>query len=101
MRAVASVASRMRARVLAARGVEIEREVAFGAVRRLLEPVFRSASRSESARLFSGSATPARRLFTADNASFSLSVDQSFAMLNALYWLRARLADAQPLVLMI
>jgi DNA-binding CsgD family transcriptional regulator len=100
LRAVGADASAMGALVLAARGLDVERELAFGGVRQLLDPVFRTAPAAEAARLLSGSATPARRLLAADLAASSPAADP-FAMMNALYWVLARLADGRPLVLLI
>jgi DNA-binding CsgD family transcriptional regulator len=100
LRAVAAHASAMGALVLAARGHDVERELAFGGVRQLLDPVFRTTPPAEAARLLSGSATPARRLLAGDVAASSPAADP-FAMMNALYWVFARLADGEPLVLLI
>jgi DNA-binding CsgD family transcriptional regulator len=85
-------------RVLAARGLEVEREVAFGGVRQLLEPVLRPMSPAGVDRVFSGAATPSRQLFEAAAVDPITSADVAFAMSNALYWVLARLADARPLL---
>ena len=97
LRAVRAHASATGMAVLTARGLEVEREVAFGGVRQLLEPVLRAAAAEETARLFSGAASPAARLFERTYAAVP-QVDAAFATLNALYWVLAGLADARPLV---
>jgi DNA-binding CsgD family transcriptional regulator len=101
LNAVRAAASSSGARVLAARGSEVERELAYGAVRQLFEPVFRLASPTELERLLSGSASPARWLFDEAFAPSTPNADPTFAVLNALYWVIARLSDVQPLVLVI
>lgn len=101
LRAAAAQASVRGLRVLQARGLEVECELAFGGVRQLLEPVLRKAPRAAVARLLSGSATPARRLLASGFAAPSVGTDPEFAMLNALYWVLAHFADAKPLALVI
>jgi DNA-binding CsgD family transcriptional regulator len=100
LRAVRAQASGRGVRVLAARGLEVERDLAFAGVRQLLEPVLRTVSPAYRTRLLSGSATPARRLLTGEFTDAEDS-DPAFAMLNALYWVLARLAEAEPLVILI
>jgi len=52
--------------VLDGRGVELEREFAFGVARQLLEPAVFGAAEDERARLFDGAARLAGRLFDPD-----------------------------------
>jgi DNA-binding CsgD family transcriptional regulator len=99
LRAVHHQATYSGLQVMAARGLEVEREVAFGGVRQLLDPVLRVTPNDELARLLSGAASPARGLFADAPDSVPAAADATFAMLNALYWVIARLADAMPLVL--
>ena len=101
LRAARTHASARGARVLAARGLEVEREVAFGGMRQLLEPVFRAVAPEEAARLFSGAASPAARLFEHARSEAIPQVDPAFATLNALYWVLAGIADVEPLVVLI
>jgi AAA ATPase domain len=101
LKAVRVDASSNGARVLAAPGLEVERELAYGGVRQLFEPVFCLATPAEVEHLLSGSATPARWLFDDAFTPSAPNADPTFALLNALYWVIARLSDAQPLVLVI
>ena len=79
-------------RVLAARGSELERELPFGVVRELLEPVL---AEEREARL-SGAAEPAARVFEPPQASGG---DTAFGILHGLFWLVADLAADGPLLL--
>jgi DNA-binding CsgD family transcriptional regulator len=99
LRAVRAQAVARDVRVLAARGVEVERELACGGVRQLLEPVFRALAPEEAARLLSGAARPAKRLLGTEPDEAAPPADPSFSMLNALYWVLAGLSDAEPLLL--
>jgi hypothetical protein len=96
--AVRGEAAARGARVLGARGVEVERELPFGGARQLLDPVVLGCSPKEKARLFSGAARPAAQLFEGASAEVTSPGDPAFAVLNALYWVLAGLADARPLV---
>jgi DNA-binding CsgD family transcriptional regulator len=83
-------------RVLAARGGEIERELAFGVVRQLFESVARAPD-EQRAELLSGAArlaAPALLLET------SAGADPAGA-LHGLYWLAANLAERAPVALVI
>jgi DNA-binding CsgD family transcriptional regulator len=99
LRATVERARRRDARVLTARGVEVEHDLAFGGVRQLLEPVVEAASPEEAERLFSGAARPATRLFEQGAREATPPLDLEFATHNALYWVLASLADGEPLVL--
>ena len=86
------------ATVLSAEGVELERELAFGVVRRLLGPVLRDAERREE--LLQGAA----RLAAAPLGIGSEHAEDSPApgsALHGLYWLCANLCDRGPTVLAI
>ena len=96
------------ARVLRARGAELEREFAFGVVRQLFDPVLAAASAAERAEWLDGAAGDAARLVGLPGAmpaaaarlpdpSFTMLPDPSFAILHGLYWLCAQLAAAGPL----
>src|SRR5262249_20570436 len=86
-------------RLLSARALEGEGDLAFAGVRQLLEPVLRACSPAESANLLSGAARPAARLFAGDLPESGADADPGFAVLNALYWIVAELVDAGPLLL--
>jgi DNA-binding NarL/FixJ family response regulator len=81
------------ARVLAARGSELEREFPFGVVRQLFESV---VAREE--RVLAGAAAPAAAVFEAAETSEG---DVSFAALHGLFWVALNLAGEGPLVLAI
>jgi DNA-binding CsgD family transcriptional regulator len=98
LRAVRAQAAARDVRVLAARGLEVERELAYGGVRQLLEPVFRGLAPEEAARRLSGAAKPAQRLLGTEPDEAAPPADPTFSMLNALYWVLAGLADAEPLL---
>src|SRR5262249_30347470 len=77
--------------VVAARGGELERGVAFGVGRQLFEPLLARASGADRADLMTGAAALARPLF--DESQLAPGPEgpagTSFAMLHGLYWLLA------------
>jgi len=88
--------------VASARGSELERELAFGVVRQLLEPIVAGADEAARAAMLVGAAALAAPLFAIDSASGlspSQPEDETFAVLHGLHWLCANLARAAPLVL--
>ena len=83
--------------VLTARGSQLEREFAFGAVRQLFEATLAgSASREE---LLGGAAAAAASVFDEVPVEPQTRADGSFAVLHGLYWLTVNLAARQPVVL--
>jgi DNA-binding CsgD family transcriptional regulator len=84
--------------VLAARGSDLERELPFGVVRQLFEPVL--VDPAERARWLSGSAAAAARVFEPPEDERTAG-DPSFGTLHGLYWLTANLAAERPLLLAI
>ena len=95
--AAARVEAGTELRVLSARGGELERELPFGVVRQLLEPVVAAAGDEERDALLAGAATLAKPvLFAADPDAVA---EPSFSALHGLYWLTINLADTRPLVL--
>jgi DNA-binding CsgD family transcriptional regulator len=94
------------ARVLRARGGELERDFGFGVVRQLFEPALAAASAAERAEWLKGAAGNAARLLGlpgagAVPAGVAGPSDPSFAVLHGLYWLCAQLADAGPVCLLV
>jgi DNA-binding CsgD family transcriptional regulator len=87
------------ARVLGARGSELERDFAFGIVRQLLEPLLARAGAEERARLLDGVAGLAEPVFAASITE--PSTDPAYGTLRGLYWLLANAAEEGPLVLAI
>jgi DNA-binding NarL/FixJ family response regulator len=94
--AAARTAAAAEVRVLSARGSELERELPFGIVRQLLEPVVVACDPQERDALLAGAAALAKPvLFAADPEA---NAEPSFSALHGLYWLTINLADAQPLL---
>jgi predicted ATPase len=94
--AAARTAAADELRVLLARGGELERELPFGIVRQLLEPVVVGCDAEEREALLAGAAALAKPvLFAADPEA---GVEPSFSALHGLYWLTINLADARPLL---
>lgn len=85
-------------RVLAARGSELERAFAFGAVRQLFEPLVAAADGRERARLFVGAAA---RLETVVRGEVVPGTGEQglFGVLHGLYWLTANASERSPLLL--
>jgi DNA-binding NarL/FixJ family response regulator len=75
-----------------ARGSELEQELPFGVIRQLLEPALARLAPGERAALFHGAAAPAERLF-GDVPLDERAAGDGFAILHALFWLVAGLAD--------
>ena len=82
------------ARVLAARGAELERDYAFGVARQWFERPVRTDT---EAGLLNGAAALAAPVVLGTDAEAS----DAFASLHGLYWLCANLADRAPLVLLL
>jgi len=94
--AAARAAAAAKMRFLSARGSELERELPFGIVRQLLEPVVMACDAQERNALFAGAAALAKPvLFAADPDA---GAEPSFSALHGLYWLTVNLADTQPLL---
>ena len=84
--------------VLRARGSDLERELPYGIVRQLFEPLLLDPDGRE--RLLSGSAQAAARVFEPSDAEDVVS-DGGFGVLHGLFWLTANLAAERPLCLLI
>jgi DNA-binding CsgD family transcriptional regulator/Tfp pilus assembly protein PilF len=95
--AASQAAAAVELRVLSARGGELERDLPFGIVRQLLEPVMVAYDVEARDALLAGAAALAKPvLFAADPES---GAEPSFSSLHGLYWLASNLADTQPLLL--
>ena len=89
-------------RVLRARGHQLEQAYAWGAARALFEGLVLGLSRHQRAILLEGPAAPAHRIFDdTGEPERAEATDGGFAILHALYWLAARLAEHQPLLLVV
>jgi DNA-binding CsgD family transcriptional regulator len=86
--------------VLRARGGALEREFALGVVIQLLAPRIEPLTDRERGRTFAGAAGLARPLFeeVPDRAAAD---DRLFARFHGLHWLCVRLAEQQPLALIV
>lgn len=85
--------------VLAARGVELEREFPFGVVRQLFEPELRRLSVAERDEVTSGAAALSdRALGMSDPSTGSGDVSALFAALHGLYWLVSNLTERAPVL---
>jgi DNA-binding CsgD family transcriptional regulator len=85
-------------RVLGARGSDLERELPFGIVRQLFEPVL--VEPVQRRRWLSGPARPAARVFEPPDDEDPFG-DVSFGILYGLFWLTANIAADGPLALII
>jgi DNA-binding CsgD family transcriptional regulator/tetratricopeptide (TPR) repeat protein len=89
--------------VLGARGLELERERAYGVVRQLFEPLFAALPPAAREELIAGPAAAAAAVLDPHHAVQlpAGSADASFSTLHGLYWFAADLAAQRPLVLVI
>ncbi len=92
-------AERDGARVLTARGSELESLFTFGVVRQLFEGVL--ADKKGRAGALKGAAAPAEAAFGPPADEGEPGGSESFTTLHGLYWLALNLAEKQPLVLAI
>ncbi len=112
--ALTATASDAGVRVLQARGGELERTFAFGALRQLFERTIADADPTQRARLLSGAAAPAEALLARDSAPRTVSANAaeaqsardgaprafaSFGALHAVYWLATNLSLNAPLLI--
>jgi DNA-binding CsgD family transcriptional regulator len=88
-------------RVLRARGGELERGFAFGAVRQLIEPWLATATADERDAVLADAARLTLALTdSGPTGGDAVPSDQAFAMMHGLYWLVANLAARHPLLLL-
>ena len=85
-------------RVLQARGSDLERELPFGVVRQLFDPVLFDPEARE--RWMAGPAQPAARVFEPPDEGAPES-DVSFGVLHGLFWVTANIAADGPLLLLL
>jgi DNA-binding CsgD family transcriptional regulator len=80
-------------------GGPLERDLPFGVARQCLEPLVRRIPSDERDRLFDGTAAPAAGLLGLARAGGETEIaDDSAAIVHALFWLVANLADRRPLL---
>ncbi|WP_369394128.1 AAA family ATPase [Streptomyces sp. CG1] len=90
--------------VLQAHGCDLERGIAFGVVRQLLEPAMIAAESQGSPLLPAGAADAALAVFepsAGQGCACTDSSDVPFAQLHGLYLLALRLAERRPLLLLV
>jgi DNA-binding CsgD family transcriptional regulator len=88
--------------VLRARGHQLERGFAWGIARSLFEARLLGLPGAERVRLLDGPAAAARPLFgEGDPMAVRLTADAGFAITHALYWLALRLAEREPVLVVI
>ena len=93
--AAARTAAAPELRVLSARGGELERELPFGIVRQLLEPVV-ATDPAEREVLLAGAAALAQPVLSESDPE--TGSEASFSALHGLYWLTVNLAGSQPVL---
>ncbi len=87
--------------VLAARAARLERDLAFGVVRGLFEPLVAAAPATRRAELFAGAARlAAPAVAPVDDRTDPGDADAG-STVHGLYWLTANLAEAGPLLLVV
>ncbi|UJA19819.1 AAA family ATPase [Thermoleophilia bacterium SCSIO 60948] len=91
-------ARRAGVQVLHARGSELERSFAFGAVHQMLDARLRDESERDG--LLAGAAALAEPVF-AHHRSASVDEDGSYPVLHGLYWLVSNLAHESPVLLIV
>jgi DNA-binding CsgD family transcriptional regulator len=94
LRALTAGAAGGSVRVLSARGAELERELPFGVVRQLIERPALALATTDRDALLAGPASPIRALL---DATVDEPAETAAAVAHGLYWVLARLADAEPL----
>src|ERR1700677_2977304 len=88
-------------RVLAARGGQLEQEFAFGLVRQLFEPLLASASEADRGLWLAGAAALAAPVVDPLQSPVGPTLEASYRLFHALYWLLANLADEGPVALIV
>jgi DNA-binding CsgD family transcriptional regulator len=86
--------------VLAARGVELERDFAFGACLQLFERRIARETGAVRDHLLAGAAGLSRSLFS-DEVAVDNGPDRVFALVHGLFWLCSNLAEKAPLLLVV
>ncbi len=89
--------------VLIGRGGELERDLPYGVVRQLFEPLVRAATGDERRALLAGAAGRAAPIVApGDGAERAAGAqDDAFAVLHGLYWLTATIADRGPTLIVV
>jgi DNA-binding CsgD family transcriptional regulator len=88
-------------RVLRARGGQLEQEFAFGLVRQLFEPLLASGSQTDRQAWLAGAAALAGPVVDPLQSPVGPTLEGTYRLFHALYWLLANLADEGPLALIV
>jgi molybdopterin-guanine dinucleotide biosynthesis protein len=91
-------AARPPGRILVARAAELERELPFGVVRQLVEQPLLDLDAERRDALLAGPASPIRALVA---TSADAVAETAAAVAHGLYWLLGRLADQEPVVVLV
>jgi hypothetical protein len=87
--------------VLRARGHELESAFAWGVARSLFEGLLLDYAEPERRRLLDGPAAPARQVFDDSAKAAPPTPGAGFAIMHGMYWLALRLAQREPLLLVV
>jgi DNA-binding CsgD family transcriptional regulator len=90
-------------RVLRARGIEVEHEMAFGVTRQLLEAELNAADMAHRAALLDGPAALSRAVFEigARQTAPTATVESAGGVMHGVFWLVANIAAQAPLALIV
>lgn len=99
--AAATLALAFGMRVLRARGGPLERAMPFGVVRQLFEAELVRSTGEEQERLLSGAARFSTGALPAVGTLAAPAESDGHAVLHGLYWLSAKLAESQPLLIIV
>lgn len=87
--------------VLRARGGLLERDLAYGAVRMLLERSLAALDTPQREDVLSGAAALAAPALSAAGGDQQATADRGFAVIHGLFWCVANLAERRPLLLLL
>jgi DNA-binding CsgD family transcriptional regulator/tetratricopeptide (TPR) repeat protein len=90
-------------RVLSARGSDLERDLAFGAIRQLFETVLSAAAPAQRDTLLAGAAAPAAWVIApgVQRDAVQAGAEAAFAVLHGIYWLATNVSLERPLLLVV
>jgi DNA-binding CsgD family transcriptional regulator len=87
--------------VLRARGHQLEQAFSWGVTRTLFEGLLQGSPAVDRERFLDGPAAPARQVFEDVTAVDQRTVEAAFSIMHGLYWLTLRVAQRQPLLLVV
>lgn len=101
LRAAAAIARDSGFKTLSARASELERDLGFGVVRQLFDPLLMSVGEHDRERLFAGTAVLARAALQPDSTDGGAARANDFSPLYGLYWLVANLTREAPVAILL